>query len=88
MESKEYSIIGKVEIGTDEYRDLVSGIVTAEKECAEYRSKFWATEKERDNAKKNLEEVTEKLSSITKFLNETGLMDKYKLWKIDNEVEE
>ena len=29
-EEKKYSIVGKVEIGTDEYRDLIAGLVKAE----------------------------------------------------------
>ena len=36
-EEKKYSIIGKVEIGTDEYRDLISGLSKAEADADSYK---------------------------------------------------
>ena len=45
---EKYSIIGKVEIGTDEYRDLIEGKIRAEKDADESRSRAWKAEKERD----------------------------------------
>lgn len=35
MEEKKYSIVGKVEIGTDEYRDLKNELKQASKETAD-----------------------------------------------------
>ncbi len=87
MEKKEYSIIGKVEIGTDEYRDLIEGLTSARKEADEYRSKFWDAGSARDKAIKELEVTKRKLSSIAAFLNEAHLMDQFKLWKIKDEQE-
>ena len=37
-EEKKYSIIGTVKIGTDEYRDLISGLAKAEADADSYRA--------------------------------------------------
>ena len=38
-EEKKYTIVGKVEIGTDEYRDLIEGLADARNHASEERSK-------------------------------------------------
>lgn len=52
-EKKIYSIVGKVEIGTDEYRDLIEQVKDLEKDNAQIRQNYWETEsKNRDLTKK------------------------------------
>lgn len=38
-EEKKYTIVGKVEIGTDEYRDLIEGLAEARNNASEERSR-------------------------------------------------
>lgn len=85
---KKYSVIGRVEIGTDEYRELIERGLSAEKSADEYRIKFWAEQSDKKNAEKALEECKKRLSDVQQFLLDENLMDKYKLWKISKQQEE
>lgn len=82
-ERKEYSIVGQVTIGTDEYRDLIEAVKDAEKEARDYRKessdRYW----EIDRLKKEVES----LKQYKEFVVEKCL-DSYKLWKLENEQEE
>ena len=82
-ERKEYSVIGQVTIGTDEYRDLIEAVKDAEKEARDYRKessdRYW----EIDRLKKEVES----LKQYKEFVAEKCL-DSYKLWKLENEQEE
>ena len=88
MEKREYSVIGKVEIGTDEYRDLISGLVEAEKSAEEYRSKFWSEQTKNGKLEEELKFTKEKASNNLQFINEINLVDKFKLWKLEKQEEE
>ena len=44
-EKKEYTIKGKVEIGTDEYRDLIEKNIILDNEVSEARSARWKAER-------------------------------------------
>lgn len=82
-ERKEYSVIGQVTIGTDEYRDLVEAVKEAENEAREYRKessdRYWEIDK--------LKKEVESLKQYKEFVVEKCL-DSYKLWKLENEQEE
>lgn len=84
-EKKNYSVIGKVEIGTDEYRDLIEERAAAIKEAEEYRSKYWKEQTELRECKEALDKSKNMLNKLYEFLKEKNLMDKYKLWKIDRQ---
>jgi hypothetical protein len=56
-EKKTYSIVGKVEIGTDEYRELIEGRMSAEKELSDYRSRYWREEEKVKKLEKELEDI-------------------------------
>lgn len=84
-EKKNYSVIGKVEIGTDEYRDLIEERAAAIKEAEEYRSKYWKEQTELRECKEVLDKLKNMLNELHGFLKEENLMDKYKLWKIDRQ---
>ena len=81
-EEKKYTIIGKVEIGSDEYRDLIMELMDAKKDYHEASLKnsdyYWKVKK--------LEEENERLKVYEKFVTEK-CMDSYKLWKIETENE-
>lgn len=82
-ERKEYSIVGQVNIGTDEYRDLIEAVKEAENEAREYRKqsndRYWEIDK--------LKKEVESLKQYKEFVVEKCL-DSYKLWKLENEQEE
>lgn len=82
-ERKEYSVIGQVTIGTDEYRDLIEAVKDAEEEARDYRKessdRYWEIDK--------LKKEVESLKQYKEFVVEKCL-DSYKLWKLENEQEE
>ena len=77
---KEYSMVGKVEIGTDEYRDLIESLaeVRADYNDASRKNteRYWEIEK--------LNKQVEELKMYKEFVTEKCL-DSYKLWKIEKE---
>lgn len=77
---KEYSIIGQVTIGTDEYRDLIEAVENYKRKASEADSKYWEQYRRASNA---LEEVG-KLKEYKEYVTENCL-DSYKLWKIEKE---
>lgn len=82
-ERKEYSIVGQVTIGTDEYRDLIEEKARLENENSRVRSenseRYWKIN--------GLEKEVESLKQYKEFVVEKCL-DSYKLWKLENEQEE
>lgn len=80
---KEYSMVGKVEIGTDEYRDLIESLAEAKADYTRVSSKNTEYYWEVDKLKKQVEE----LKMYREFVNEKCL-DSYKLWKIEREDED
>ena len=88
-EEKKYSIIGKVEIGTDEYRDLISGLVKAEADADSYRSRFWSEQNTTSDLEKKLEAMTEKANAMSEFINSSEeLKAKYALFLVSKQQEE
>lgn len=69
-EKKIYTIVGKVEIGTDEYRDLIEQKMAAESELSEYRSKYWNASSEKDKLDKKLKETEEYKNKLMEFIRQ------------------
>ena len=69
MDEQKYSIIGKVEIGTDEYRDLIEGKIRAEKDVDESRSRAWKAERERDEALTKVKAQEKAIAFYREFVN-------------------
>ena len=68
-DKKTYSIIGKVEIGTDEYRDLIEEAKEQEKSAEYYRNKYWSEQtasQKKDEEIKKLQAELEKLQNVIK----------------------
>lgn len=77
---KEYSVVGTVTIGSDEYRDLVTEVVYNKGEAEKYRSDWW---RERDKAnalEKKVEALQNELVKYKKYIKENGEQDKMELW--------
>ena len=88
-EEKKYSIIGKVEIGTDEYRDLIAGLAKAESDADSYRSRYWSEQSKTSDLDKKLEAMTEKANAMSEFINSSEeLKAKYALFLVSKQQEE
>lgn len=81
-DKKEYSMVGKVEIGTDEYRDLIESLAEVRADYNEASRKNTERYLEIEKLKKQVEE----LKMYKEFVTEKCL-DSYKLWKIEKEEE-
>ena len=88
-EEKKYSIIGKVEIGTDEYRDLIAGLTKAEVDADSYRSRYWSEHSMISDLENKLEAMTEKADTMLEFINSSEeLKAKYALFLVSKQQEE
>lgn len=88
-EEKKYSIIGKVEIGTDEYRDLIAGLAKAESDADSYRGRYWSEQSKTSDLENKLEAMTEKANAMSEFINSSEeLKAKYALFLVSKQQEE
>lgn len=88
-EKKTYTIIGKVEIGTDEYRDLIESLARetqrADNNEKERREEYWA----HDKTKKELTSALGKLANLNDFVNSSEEMKaKYKLFLAEKQLKD
>lgn len=67
-EKKQYSFVGRVEIGTDEYRDLIESRMTQENRADGYMRDGWKKDEEIKNLKKQIEVLQTKLEKYEKFI--------------------
>lgn len=83
-EERKYSIIGKVEIGTDEYRDLIEGLSKAKSNESEERSKRWTAENKVSERDKLIKTLTQERDSYLDFINSTELRrEEYKTFRLE-----
>ena len=88
-EKKTYSIIGKVEIGTDEYRDLIERAMEAEERASENRNNYWKEQSKSSDLQKKLDIVTAKLDPMEKFINSSEeIKAKYALFLVNKDTAE
>ena len=73
MEEKKYSVVGRVEIGTDEYRDLISEKFNSEKQMEYYRDKYWDEQKVTNELKKEVETLHSKLAKLESLLKKNTI---------------
>ena len=83
-ERKEYSIIGKVEIGTDEYRDLIEEKAEAQKNADDYRSKYWDVQSQKSKADDKIKALSATIENYTNFFETHEEVQKmYKKWMLE-----
>lgn len=82
-EEKKYEIVGKVEIGTDEYRDLIEEKANLASSVNEYREKFWKEQDEKRKAEKEVEILKQYKEYVVEKCH-----DSFKLWKMEKESED
>lgn len=88
-ENKVYTIIGKVEIGTDEYRDLIEQVAESRRECDKWHDKYYYDHWELDKTNKELTSALTKLSNLNDFINSSEEMKtKYKLFLAEQQLKE
>lgn len=82
-EKKEYTIKGKVEIGTDEYRDLIEKNIILDHEVSENRSARWKVEREKNELEQKYKEKCSEIDLLMNFLILNDLSIKFKQYKFD-----
>lgn len=78
MEKKKYSVIGRVEIGTDEYRDLIEAVADAERRADRSNSDYWAEYRKAEALQKEVNSLKPFKEFVLEKYN-----DAFKLWKLE-----
>lgn len=79
MEERKYEM-GRVEISSTEYRDLVTEAVQARNEASEYRSEKWRIERERDNLKEELESTRKQVAELETVISNLNIPKEIMTW--------
>lgn len=88
-EEKKYSIIGRVEIGTDEYRDLIESVKEAEKNYSDTLSRLWKEQERADKAEKERNIFKNERDKYFAFINSSEeIKTKYKLFLAEEKINE
>lgn len=88
-EKKEYSFIGKVEIGTDEYRDLISTTTRLSAELSKMRSDYWNERSRGDKLEKDLRRAQQEIASLRGFIESNEkLVAQYSLYLFEKKQKE
>lgn len=87
-EDKKYSIIGRVEIGTDEYRELIERAMKAEAESDDYRRKYWAEQEITRKQKEKIEAQEKVVAHYREFVNANAeRIEAYKMFLVSKHEE-
>lgn len=91
-EKQKYAIVGRVEIGTDEYRDLIETTKNLEKDLDGIRSRYWNEQSRADKATKRVEVLTKDIEVYKSFINsKPSMLEAYNLFLLttkNNEPDE
>lgn len=79
---KEYSIVGTVTIGTDEYRDLIEAVKDAKAEAESERRRWCEQYTKADKLEKELKELKTKLEKYEAFIKQDTVKDKFALFLV------
>ncbi len=71
-EKKEYSVIGTVTIGTDEYRDLIEDKFESQKNAEFYRDKYWSEQSMTKKLKEENDALKAELDKYKKFIKKNS----------------
>ena len=78
-ERKEYSVVGTVTIGTDEYRDLLTDKFESEKKADEERNRWYKEYTRANDLQKQVDALKAKMEKCEKFIK-----DRYKTKESDD----
>lgn len=88
-EKKVYSVVGQVTIGTDEYRDLIEGKFSAERDRDDYRSKYWHEQDVSKKAEDRVKAQEKAIALYREFVNaDTERQNAYKLFLAAKQAEQ
>lgn len=88
-EKKTYSVIGRVEIGTDEYRDLIEGLAMEKKRADDNDHQRWEEYRRANKAENELNELKKKVKEYEEFIcSDEGIKAQLKLFRIEKAEEE
>lgn len=80
-EKKQYSVVGQVTIGTDEYRDLIEAKLEAEKDRDDYRGRYWHEQDVSKKANEKVEAQKKALDLYKEFIaGDAERLNAYKLF--------
>lgn len=86
-EDKKYSIIGRVEIGTDEYRDLIEAVKENEKAYQEANSERYKQYRRANEAEEKLNTFKEEYDRYVAFVNSSEeIKAKYRLFRLEQKL--
>ena len=89
MDKKEYSIVGKVEIGTDEYRDLIETNAELKAKCDEQNSKYWDLYSRVNKLGEELKDAKKTLAALQGFVDSCEeIKAKYRLYLVERQTRE
>lgn len=88
-EEKKYSIVGKVEIGTDEYRELIESRMEFERKYDIANSNYWSEQSKVSKLEKELATTKANSEKYLEFINSSEEMKtKYKLFLAKKQIKE
>ena len=90
-DKKAYTVVGKVEIGSDEFRDLIESVADYKKQADENRSSYWKEQTRANDALKESKLAKEQLQEYKNFIIDENLekrFKEYRLAKLDEQNEE
>lgn len=88
-EKKNYSIVGKVEIGTDEYRDLIETVAKLKAGKDDQFSKYWDEHIRADKLNTELKDAKKKLAALQGFVDSSEeIKAKYRLYLVERQTSE
>jgi len=67
-ENKKYTVIGRVEIGTDEYRDLIEAVAQAKADSTRNNNQWYEERQKNEKLRKDVESLTKKVQLYENFL--------------------
>lgn len=86
-EKKNYSVVGTVTIGTDEYRDLIESLKDARHEEQKSNSARWEQYNKATKLETELKAVVYKLEELETFVrSDEDISTKFKLWRIERDM--
>lgn len=89
MDEKKYSVVGKVEIGTDEYRDLIETVAELKAEKDKQFSAYWNERTRANNLENDLKAAKEKLADLQGFFDSSEeIKAKYRLYLVERQISE
>lgn len=88
MDEKKYSIVGKVEIGTDEYRDLIETNAELKSKCDEQNSKYWDLYRRTGKLDEELKDAKKKIEEFQGFVDSSEeIKAKYRLYLVEKQMD-